>query len=115
MTQTLGTDQSNDIYLGPTGNIVMLTGIQAVLAACATAAKAQLAEMVLATKQGIPNFQTIWVGVPNYAIWESFLRRTLLKVGGVTNVQSIKISRDADFMRYTATIKTAFGTGTING
>lgn len=115
MTLMLGTNANNDIYLGADGNIVVLSGLQAVLGACATASKAQLGEMVLARNSGIPNFQAIWVGVPNYAIWEQYLRTTLLGVPGVVQVSSLTISKNGDVMNYTATIETEFGTGNING
>lgn len=115
MVQTLTTNAANDIFLAPNGNLSISTGIEGVLQACATAAKMQLGEAVLATKEGVPNFETIWIGVPNYAIWESFLRRVLLKVEGVTEVVSLVIAREGNLMTYTATIKTAFGQGVING
>ncbi len=39
MTRSFGTNASNDLYLGPDGNLVVLSGIAAVEAACATATK----------------------------------------------------------------------------
>lgn len=115
MTQTLATNNQNDIYLGSNGNLVMLRDLAAIEAACATAAKAQLGEEVLSVNAGIPNFQTIWVGSPNYAIFESYLRKTLENVGGVIGVQSLTLSILGDVLKYTATIQTAFGKAVING
>ncbi len=115
MTQTLGTDSNNDLYLNSDGNIAVLSGLQAVLAACETATKAQLGEMLLATTQGIPNFQTIWVGSPNYPLFQNYLRRTLLGVSGVQDVTEIEITVRDNVLGYTATIDTAFGLGEANG
>lgn len=115
MVQTFGTNSDNDIYLGVDGNLVVLDGLQAVLAACATASKSQLGEMVLAIKKGLPNFQTVWIGSPNYALYQSYLRNTLLAIDGVTDVKSITISIEGDVLKYTATIVTSFGIGVING
>ena len=67
MTQTFTSDSLNDITLGSDGNLSISTGLQGVLNACATAAKAQLGEMVLATNKGVPNFQTVWSSRRNIA------------------------------------------------
>lgn len=115
MVQTLGTDANNDLYLGPTGNLVMLSGIEAVAAACATATKAQLGEMVLATNAGIPNFQAIWVGVPNYALWKQYLIDTLKNVEGVVQVSSLTMASSGGVLSYTATIQTIYGETQLNG
>lgn len=115
MTTTFGTNSNNDIYLGTNGNIVVLTSLAAVMAACATAAKAQLGEMIYATTSGIPNFQTIWIGTPNYAIFESYLRTTLENVEGVTQVNNLTMSTSNNILSYSATIMTIYGKDTLNG
>lgn len=115
MTITFGTNANNDIYLAPDGNIAVLTGLDAVIGACETASKAQLGEMIFLTNKGIPNFQAVWVGTPNYKTFESYLRATLLGVLGVEEVQSISLSVQEKTLKYTATIKTQFGIGVING
>ena len=115
MTQTLATDSNNDIYIGARKDLQILTGIDAVAAACRTACLAQLGEMVLATKSGIPTFQTIWIGNPNFALFENAIRTTLLGVDGVQGVSSIKIRQSGDTMTYTANITTNYGATTING
>lgn len=115
MTTTFGTDASNDLFLDVGNNISVLGGLAAILKACETATKAQLGEMVLTTTQGIPNFQTVWVGAPNYSLYTNYLRTTLVNVDGVQEVVSLNLSTIKNKLLYTATIKTAFGTGTING
>ena len=115
MVKTLGTDTNNDLYLGPDGNLTMLAGIQAVAGACATASKAQLGEMVLATNAGIPNFRAIWVGVPNYALWKQYLIDTLKNVEGVVQVSSLTMAASGGVLSYTATIQTIYGETQLNG
>ena len=115
MTKTLGLNSNNDIYLGADGNIVMLSGIEAVAGACATISRSQLGEMVLTKTQGIPNFSTIWSGVPNTSIWQSYLRKSLQNVSGVQEVVNIGLSIESGVLSYTATIRTQFGTTQING
>lgn len=109
MTKTLGIDANNDIYLGPDGNLVLLAGQDAVMGGCATASKAQLGEMVLAVNAGMPNFQAIWVGVPNYAIWKQALLQTLQGVPGVVQVTDVRMFSQNNVLSYTATIASQFG------
>lgn len=109
MTQTLGINDKNDMYLGPDGNVVLLTGEPAVSGACQTASQAQLGEMIYAALSGIPNFQTVWVGVPNPAIFESYLRKTLSAVPGVVQVKSIAVTTNDNKLSYAAVIENEFG------
>lgn len=116
MTQTLGTDDNNDMFLGLDGNVTMWTGEQAVLGGCATAAKAQLGEMIYASTSGMPNFEVVWVGVPNAAIFETYLRSTLSGSAGVTEVKSIAITIANNELSYAAVIVDDDGNEvTING
>ena len=115
MTKTFAVDGSNDVFLGPDGNLAVLSGIEAVAAACRSATLAQLGEMVFATKNGIPNFQTLWVGSPDYAIWKSYILKTLQGVDGVQQVTSLVLSVSGDTVSYTANITTIYGSTTING
>lgn len=115
MTQTFTSNSANDIFIGSDGNLAISSGIEAVAMACKTASLAQLGEEVLTDTQGLPNFQSIWIGSPNYALYESYLRNTLLNVPGVLAVKSITMSAQDNVLSYTATIQTQFGTTQING
>ena len=115
MTQTFSTNADNDIFLSADGNLSISTGITAVEQACATASKAQLGEMVLQTNKGIPNFQTVWIGNPNIAQFESALITTLLSVDGVNQVQALSTNATSGKLSYNATIKTQYGLGAVNG
>lgn len=115
MTQTFNTNSDNDIFIGQDGRLSIATGLDAVLKGCETATYAQLGEMVLAKTLGIPNFQSIWVGVPNYQIFELYLRNAILSVQGVSSVKSLQIIVKGDVLEYTATIVTIYGAGTIAG
>lgn len=126
MTQTFGLNANNDIYLDDNGNLVILSGQPAVESACATATKAQLGEMVLQTLLGIPNFQTVWVGVPNLPMFQFYLRKTLAAVDGVVAVTDLTVGTavvnnpvtglDETVLVYSATIENEFGEEfTLNG
>lgn len=116
MTTTFATDnKNNDLFLGNDGNLVVLHGLPAVEAACATATKLQLGEAVLATGLGIPNFQTVWVGTPNLPLFTSRLRAAINGVIGVTGIASLELSTPNNTLSYVATITSEFGGTTING
>lgn len=115
MTVTFATNDDNDIYLGPDGNLAVLNGLPAIAAACVTATRAQLGEMMFAVNAGIPNFQTVWIGVPKLATYEAYLRKTLQAVLGVDQVSSLTLSRTVDVLSYQAQIQTPFGSGIVNG
>lgn len=113
MTKTFGVNSDNDIFINSTGNLDIQTGIQATLQACAQISKAQLGEMVLAMQEGIPNFQTVWVGVPNLAQFEAYLRTALLAVEGVRNILNLTTGISNNVLSYTAVIETVYGQGEI--
>lgn len=110
MIRTFGTNEQNDIYIGSDGNLAVLTGINAVAGACETATKAQLGEMIYATTQGMPALQVILgVGVPNYPIYETALRNTILGVQDVSGIEGIQLQPTGNELDYTVTINTIYG------
>jgi len=113
MVKMIGINSDNDIFLDTSGNLTMRSDLAAVVDACQTAAQSQLGEMVLAQNSGIPNFQTIWVGSPNYNLFANYLTTTLQNVTGVINVGDLKISREEDIMNYVVNIETIYGNQTI--
>lgn len=115
MAQTLSVNAKNDIYLNHDGNLSISFDVQAVLQDCAQKAKTLLGEMVLNTDQGIPYFQLVWVGVPNIQQFTSALRLAFLSVTGVIEVVSLITSQVDDSLRYTAVIRTIYGSGGISG
>ncbi len=113
MVKTLATDSNNDLFLGSNGNIQLLDGLPAVVNAVKNYSLAQLGEEVLATGNGLPNFQALWIGTPQYAVYESYLRSTILSVPGVIVVAGIDMKTVNNVFRYTATIKTQFGSSEV--
>ena len=124
MTATFGVNANNDLYLDNQGNIAIVRNIEATLEACAHACKAILGEMVLATDQGIPYFQVVWVGTPNIPAFTNAIRQAILQVEGVVEIVSLIVSRatapangrnSQNTLAYSAIIRTVYGTGSING
>lgn len=121
MTQTLGVNASNDIYVGVNGNVVVLQGQSAVSAACRSTSLASLSEEVLSLNSGQPFFQAAFLGVTKLAIFENYLRASLAAVDGVIAVSNLstKITKTItgkSVLSYTATIKNKYGlTAIITG
>lgn len=114
MTQTFAADASNDLVIAPDGALAIATGADAVAFACRSTARVIRNEMVLAYDQGIPFRTTAWAGVPNVIAFEAALRQRLLAVPDVTGIVSLSASRIGDRLGYVATIRTVYGTVTLN-
>jgi len=115
MAITFAVDDNNDLYIGDDGRLVLVRGLQAVLQACAQAAKTLLGEMILQTNKGLPNFETIWNGTPNIPQWEAALRKTILAVVDVTGISRLTTSVTNNTLSYAIEIQTVYGIGEING
>jgi len=122
MTQSFATTTTqtayagvNDIFIGSDGNLAIGSGVQAVLYACQNAARTQLGECIFQTGLGLPNFQLLWIGVPNIPQWRAALQLTLEQVPGVADVLSIDTTQQGSVLIYTARILTIYGEGVIRG
>ena len=108
---TFAVNSDNDIYLDAQGNIAFAFDLTAITQQCKQVAQTLLGEMVYNVNQGIPYFQTVWVGVPNISQFTSALRRAFLAVGGVLEVVSLITSQSGNTLFYTAMIRTIYGNG----
>lgn len=107
-------NETNDLALSGR-SLQLVSDIDAVLLVCAHCAKAILGEMVFAQEQGMPYFETVWVGAPNTAPFEAAFRDRVSRVSGVLRIDELETTRNDDVMAYRATITTIYGTGSING
>lgn len=105
----------DDIYLNSVGNISISYDLEAVLEACAQAAQTVLGEIIFNINQGIPFFQTVWIGVPNFQQYTAALRLAFLNVPNVVEVVSLMINQVDNELGYTAVIRTIYGSGGISG
>lgn len=112
--RTFATTSRNDLAISGR-SMRLVTDIDAVLLVCAHAAKAILGEMVFAQEQGMPYFETVWVGAPRTAPFEAAFRQRIQQVEGVVRVEELETTREDDVMSYRAVITTVYGTGTLNG
>jgi hypothetical protein len=115
VAQTLGVNSSDDIYLDSSGNLVVVSGLDAVLQTCEQVAKTLLGECVLNTTLGVPYFETVWNGSPNVQQFTAGLRTAILSVPDVVEIVSLITSQNGDVLSYTAVIRTVYGSGAISG
>lgn len=107
-------DENNDLYI--TGrDLSIVEGLEAVLNVARNCARAVLGEMVLAKDQGMPYFETVWVGNPTSAPFEAAFRARVAQIDGVEEIASLETEQVGDAMQYRAVIVTRFGTGRIDG
>lgn len=112
--RTFATSSSND-FLVSGRSLVLRSNIDAVLLVCRHAAQAILGEMIFAKNQGMPYFETVWVGAPTTAPFEAAFRERISAVEGVRGIEELTTEQVGDKMRYSAVIATIYGTGTLNG
>lgn len=112
--RTFATTQTND-FLVSGRSLAWASNIDAVLLVCRHCAQAILGEMMFAKNQGMPYFETVWVGSPTTAPFEAAFRSRILQIEGVTGIEELTTAQVGDTMQYTATIITVYGTGVLNG
>lgn len=112
--RTFTTNAVNDFVVSGR-SLQLSSNIDAVLLVARHCAQAILGEMVFAQAQGMPYFETVWVGAPSAAPFEAAFRDRVLRIEGVVNILELTTEQVGDRMQYQATIETIYGTGSING
>lgn len=100
---SIGTNANNDIYVDSSGNITIVTDVDAVKQDCEHALKAQFGEMFLTPIAGMPTLQDVWRN-QNLIKWEAVARATLQNINGVVRVVSFVMSLQGDSFVYTTQI-----------
>lgn len=112
---TFAANENNDMYIGPDGNLAVVYGLEAVLQICECVVKAIKGEMIFNTDLGLPDFQTVWNGVPKIAQYEAALLKALQNVNGVQRVSNLTVTVQNNKLSYVAVIQTIYGEGNLNG
>lgn len=107
-------DSNNDLFLSSRNDISMNTGLDACLQACESAVSTILGEKIYNQDEGIPAFNIIWNGTPNLVQARLVIIDTIEKVDNVIEVSDFNFVVTDNEFKYTATIKTTFGSGNIN-
>jgi hypothetical protein len=113
--RTFATTSPTNDFLVSGRTLVLASDIDAVLLVCRHCAQAILEEMVFAKDQGMPYFETVWIGAPTTAPFEAAFRDRIMRVDGVTGIEELTAAQVGDKMQYSAVIATAYGTGVLNG
>lgn len=111
---TLSINSRNDLFLNEEGNIETSTGMESVLQNCQTAVQMTKGEALYQSADGIPAFETIWNGSPNFQQVEASIRATILKVKDVTNINSFDFTSNNNKFSYNVEIETIYGTSTLD-
>lgn len=111
---SIATNANNDIYLDATGNLAMVSGINAVQQDCEHAMKTQVGECILQTTYGVPTMETVWLEWKPKQ-FEAAARALLLTVPDVIQVTSFTITRSGNVANYTADIESTYGPLAIQG
>lgn len=112
--KTIKVDSNGD-RVTKNGFFVYVYDIYAVMQTCEQVMKQQLGELQYSKTKGIEYFNNVFNGNPNLQLFESQSRSQLLNIDGVVSIQSFTYSQTVDELSYSATIKTIYGSDTING
>jgi len=112
---TISTDIDNDMMIGGDGNILVVSGVEAVSQTAAHYAQTILNEMIQDYDRGVPFFIVAFgpsVSIPQFY---AAMKARIMQSPGVTAIRSFETTQDGDVLRYTATIETIYGSAKING
>lgn len=115
MTRTFAGTRNYDFELDDTGDLKMLTGLDAVIEDARNALSVRLGECVLAQTRGMPFFEAAFNSF-NPAQYEAAGRALLLSLTpDILAVKAFTVSRRGAVFTYNAQISTIYGDGEING
>ena len=112
--KTVAVDNAGDRIV-KNGVFVYLYNLDALMQTCEQVMKQQLKELQYDQTKGVEYFNNVFAGNPNLQLFESQARNQILNVDGVNSIQSFTYSQTNNALSYTATIKTIYGVGVING
>ncbi len=115
MARIWQTNDNNDIFTTPGGRLAQRTDLQAILQQAEHAMSAQLGEMIYARDRGVNTDDSVWSGAVNLLSFESFARQQLERIPSIINIEDFQARLDGNTIRYTTTLRTRFGAGTITG
>lgn len=113
MARILQENANNDLEIQTNNQLGILTGIEAVSQACASAVETQRGELRFAQTTGVPTDQTVWGGVANRQLFAFYAVEAIKRVVGVQEVTQFDSDIVGDVLVYNVVIVTDFGTTTI--
>lgn len=110
--RTFQTDRNNDLVIS-SGDLTVLSGLDAVMAASRHYAQTLAGEMIHSVPDGVRMFDTAF-NRPRLALFANELRIRLMQVPDVISVNDIDVRVSGENLLYSATIETIYGSGAIN-
>lgn len=112
---TIARDENCDLYLDGSGNIALVSGLEAYAQIINAKMRTSLGELQLSMEKGVPYFQTVFSDKSMVPIWQNAVEEMLLKIPFVKEITLFDCKYEGDVLKYTAEIRTDNGTVTING
>jgi hypothetical protein len=112
---TYATNEDNDIFVDGSNSIVLKSDENAVAQSSVQAVRAKRNEMPFASEDGIPYFETIFIGNPDIAQIDFYYIQEIQKVPNVVRVLSLTSEIKDNVYEYRAEIETVFGNTFIEG
>lgn len=85
---------TGDLALDDTGDLVVLTGRDAIAQHIRVRLQFVLGEWHLDQREGIPYFEQIWVTNPDLVAIEELFRRAIAQTPGVASVRTLSLTHD---------------------
>ncbi len=113
MARVLSMNADRDIH-AVGGRLQIAVGLDAILQNCERAIRARFREMIYANNRGVDYFNYVYGPSPDVIRFEAGARAQLARVQGVISIDGFTAQIRSARMEYTATIRTAFGTGIVS-
>lgn len=113
--KTIGTNQNNDIYIDSSGNLAILTDINALANISKNAILTTQGEPQYNQENGIPYFETIFTDTPSIDLFQAAQIATLENLENVNRVEEYNYSQANNIFSYSVKIDTTYGEIIING
>lgn len=112
---TIATNSDNDIYRDASGNLAMLTDINALANVSRNVILTTLGEPQYNQQDGIPYFETIFTDTPKIDLLQAAQIAALEKLEDVNRVSNYEYNQDNGVYSYSLIEHTTFGDIQING
>lgn len=112
---TIATNSDNDIYRDSSGNLAMLTDINALANVSKNVVLMTLGEPEYNQLDGIPYFETIFTDTPKIDLFQASQIAALEALPDVNRVSNYEYNQDNGVYSYSLVEHTTFGDIKING
>ena len=113
--KTIAINDSNDIYLTPSGNLALKTDLAAMGDILVNKAQTNMGELIYDTEKGVDYFNTIFSSPCYPELFQSQLLSTLENTDQVLEVSDYEASVDNNVYAYSVNITTSYGEVALNG